>query len=90
MIHITNGIVSLREFSDNDAPRMAELANNPNVSINLRDAFPNPYTLENAKTFIAMVQSLKPAQVFAIEWKGEYLAILGCTKKRMFTESQPK
>ncbi len=44
--------IKLRPLSENDISELAKLANNRNVSINLRDAFPFPYTLQNAKEFI--------------------------------------
>jgi RimJ/RimL family protein N-acetyltransferase len=69
--------IKLRHFSISDAPRLAELANNPKISINLRDAFPSPYTLANAQNFIAMCSAYQPAQVFAIEYNDEYVGNIG-------------
>lgn len=69
--------IQLRQFSISDAPRLAELANNPKISINLRDAFPSPYTLDNAQNFIAMCSAYQPAQVFAIEYNDEYVGNIG-------------
>ena len=60
-----------------DAPRLAELANNEKVSINLRDGFPNPYTLTDAEKFIDIFTKHDPPQVFAIEYNGEYVGNIG-------------
>jgi len=42
----------LRPFIPDDAPSLAELANDLTVWRNLRDGFPHPYTLEHARGFI--------------------------------------
>lgn len=42
----------LRKWDAGDAEDIARFANNPNVARNLRDAFPYPYTLQDAKTYI--------------------------------------
>lgn len=69
--------VTLRPLIINDAPRLAELANNEKVSINLRDGFPNPYTLADAEKFIGMAIKHDPQQIFAIEYNGEYVGNIG-------------
>ncbi|HPT30332.1 MAG TPA: GNAT family protein [Prolixibacteraceae bacterium] len=73
---ITDGMVSLRPFRQEDAPRLAELANNEKIAVNLRDGFPHPYTPEDAEKFIEMALS-KPDQIFAIEYQGEYVGNIG-------------
>lgn len=42
----------LRVWETEDAKSLAQAANNPNIAKNLRNAFPNPYTLEDAIWFI--------------------------------------
>ncbi|HNX79325.1 MAG TPA: GNAT family protein [Prolixibacteraceae bacterium] len=73
---ITDGMVSLRPFRQEDAPRLAELANNEKIAVNLRDGFPHPYTPDDAEKFIEMALS-KPDQIFAIEYQGEYVGNIG-------------
>ncbi len=73
MIIARNGDVALREIEESDIPKLAEYANNEKVSINLRDAFPNPYTIEDAKGFINMVSKQNPKTFFAIEYQGDYV-----------------
>lgn len=41
----------LRHWQEGDAPSIANYANNPKIAANLRDAFPSPYTLADAKAF---------------------------------------
>ncbi len=56
---------------------MAEIANNEKVAVNLRDAFPSPYSVEDAQKFISMCLGQEPYQVFAIEYQGEYVGNVG-------------
>ncbi len=72
MTQLSDGEVTLRPLNTGDIPRLAVLANNENISVNLRDAFPNPYTEEDAKAFIRKVTDSSTMLVFAIEFKGEY------------------
>ncbi|HNZ42820.1 MAG TPA: GNAT family protein [Bacteroidales bacterium] len=72
MIIAKDGDVVLRELTKSDIPKLAEYANNEKVSINLRDAFPSPYTQEDARQFIAMVDRQQPKTFFAIAYKDQY------------------
>lgn len=42
----------LREWKYEDAQQLAEAANNPNIAKNLRNVFPHPYSLEDARQFL--------------------------------------
>ncbi len=59
MKRLESGNVVLREFTSEDKFRIAELANNPKISINLRDGFPNPYSVEDAELFLEKYASLE-------------------------------
>lgn len=58
---------TLRPWKSTDAPSLVKYANNPEIAKNLTDAFPHPYTIENAYAFINMVSEKNPLSVFAIE-----------------------
>ena len=60
----------LRPWSQDDVDSLAEYANNYNIAKNLTNAFPHPYSKEDAKKFIEMVSQHYPVQVFAIEIEG--------------------
>jgi RimJ/RimL family protein N-acetyltransferase len=77
MIRLTDGVVTLRPFRPEDKERLAELANNEKVAVNLRDGFPHPYTLADAEKFLEIAISKKPMQMFAIEFEGEYVGNIG-------------
>jgi ribosomal-protein-alanine N-acetyltransferase len=68
---LVSGNIRLRRFRESDAPRMAELANNPKIGRNLRDGFPYPYTVKDAEGFIK--QFMSHQSFFAIEYNGEYV-----------------
>lgn len=42
----------LRKWRIEDAPDIARAANDPDIAMNLRNSFPHPYSLEDAKWFI--------------------------------------
>lgn len=42
----------LREWQHGDAEAVSQGANNPNIAKNLRNAFPNPYTIEDAEWYV--------------------------------------
>lgn len=44
--------VTLRPWKKEDAEALAMMANNPNIARNLRDVFPHPYSVENARWFV--------------------------------------
>lgn len=68
---LESGNITLRHFRDNDDQRLAELANNEKIGINLRDGFPFPYRIEDARKFIALFKN--HPSYFAIEFNGEYV-----------------
>lgn len=80
MIKITNENVTLREFNSDDKYRLAELANNPKIAINLRDGFPNPYTVADAENFLEKYDEQESSLVLAIEYNGEYVGNIGLHK----------
>lgn len=72
-MELKSGDIILRPLRMSDAERMAELADNEKISRNLRDGFPNPYTLADAVSFLQKFTSQDPVTFFGIEFKGEYV-----------------
>lgn len=54
--------ISLRPWEERDAPSLAFFANEPLLARNLRAGFPSPYTLDDAKAFIAFCHQQDPAE----------------------------
>ena len=52
--------IRLRPWKLEDAPSLQKYANNPAITGNLRDAFPSPYTLEDARFFIQSCRQRDP------------------------------
>lgn len=53
--------ISLRTWEERDAPSLAFFANEPLVAKNLREGFPSPYTIDDAKAYIAFCHQQDPA-----------------------------
>lgn len=80
MIKLTNENVTLREFTPEDKYRLAELANNPKIAVNLRDRFPNPYSVADAEIFLEKLAGQDSALVLAVEFNGVYVGNIGLHK----------
>ena len=61
----------IRPWTDADADALHRHANNRNVSKHLRDRFPYPYGLEQARTFLGWIAAQQAPTVWAIEVDGE-------------------
>lgn len=59
----------LRPWKITDIDSLLENANNPEISKFMTDAFPYPFTAEDAKKFIEYAMSQYPVHFFAIEVK---------------------
>lgn len=67
----------IRDWQVEDAPSVAKYANNRKIWINLRDAFPHPYRLKDAESFISRVNQADPITVFAIANQWEAIGSIG-------------
>jgi RimJ/RimL family protein N-acetyltransferase len=67
----------VRSWRPSDAEAIARHANNWNIWINLRDAFPHPYTMHDARDFIRAVRSRSPETTFAIAVQDEAVGSIG-------------
>ncbi len=77
-IHVKEDLqFRLRPFEDADAEGLALHANDKDIAGNLTNAFPNPYTIENAHQFIAMALSSQPVHIFGIEVNGRIAGGMG-------------
>ena len=63
---LTGSRCTLRPWHSADAEPLAKYANNANIARNLRDRFPHPYTLRDAKAFIQSCAAVRPHLSFAI------------------------
>lgn len=76
-MEIDFGRFTIREWRRGDEESLARHANNFNVARNLRERFPHPYTLEDAKAWIGHVVTEDPVTSFAIVVEGEAAGGIG-------------
>jgi len=68
---------TVRTWHKDDAKTVARWADNPRVARNLRDRFPQPYTVADAKRWIRAAHAIHPPTHFAIEADGEAVGGIG-------------
>lgn len=73
----------LRAWKTEDAKSLAQAANNLNIAKNLRNAFPNPYTLEDAIWFIndSIINAERKQINYAIVVDGQAVGGIGISVK---------
>ena len=70
---------SVRSWDWRDRDAIVKHANNRNVWINLRDRFPHPYTVNDARRWLDMVVGQEPETNFAIAVADEAVGGIGFT-----------
>jgi ribosomal-protein-alanine N-acetyltransferase len=85
-MEINLGHFQVREWRRGDEESLARHANNPNVAHNLRQRFPHPYTLEDAKAWVTHAVSEDPATNFAIVVNGEAAGGIGFERQHDIAE----
>jgi [ribosomal protein S5]-alanine N-acetyltransferase len=67
----------VRSWESRDVDSLVSHANNRNISINLRDRFPSPYTRRDGREFIKMARNMTPESFFAIAVGGDAVGGIG-------------
>ena len=67
----------VRTWRAGDAESIARYANNRKIWMNLRDAFPHPYSVQNARDFIKSLRGRTPETTFTIAVNGEAAGSVG-------------
>jgi [ribosomal protein S5]-alanine N-acetyltransferase len=70
-MHLQLSLCTIRPWRETDAESLALHANDRQVSIHLRDRFPFPYRIEQARTFLGWISKQPAPTVWAIEVNGE-------------------
>ena len=68
---------TVRPWRREDARSIAHWADNPRIARNMRERFPHPYTLGDAKRWIRAVNAADPPTHFVIEVGGEAVGGVG-------------
>jgi [ribosomal protein S5]-alanine N-acetyltransferase len=72
---------TLRDWAMDDVGSLVKYANNPRIAGSMRDAFPSPYTREDAKHFIAIATGPGSNLYLAIDLRGEAVGGIGIHPK---------
>src|SRR5512145_499077 len=67
----------LRPWQEEDAPALARYADNPRIAAAMRDRFPSPYTIDDARRFIAQATGPSGNLFLAIEVRDEAAGGIG-------------
>lgn len=78
-VELRAGCTVVREWQESDAEALVPQANDRRVWLGLRDAFPHPYGIEDARRFITMAREMAPRTFFAIEEAGRLAGGIGYT-----------
>jgi len=76
-MHLKLRTCVVRSWQTSDVDSLERYANNYKIWINLRDAFPHPYTKQHARDFIRSIRNRSPETVFAIALTGEAVGSVG-------------
>jgi ribosomal-protein-alanine N-acetyltransferase len=76
-MHLKLRTCVVRSWQISDVESLGRYANNYKIWINLRDAFPHPYTKQHARDFIRTIRTRTPETVFAIEVNDEAVGSVG-------------
>jgi RimJ/RimL family protein N-acetyltransferase len=79
-VELRAGSTAIRPWQIDDAEPLALQANDREVWLGLRDAFPHPYGIDDAKRFICMARQMSPETFFAIEANGKIAGGIGYTE----------
>src|SRR5437867_6855148 len=67
----------VRSWQASDVESLVAYANNRKIWMNLRDAFPHPYTRHDAREFIRVIRAREPETTFAIAVNGAAVGSIG-------------
>ena len=73
--------MEIRRLNISDAENLSKQANNKKIWDNLRDYIPYPYTIENAREFIARTEKESPALTFGILIEKDLCGVIGLVEK---------
>lgn len=77
MICIPLRTCEIRSWQASDLDSLVEHANNRRIWINLRDAFPHPYTRRDGRAFLRSAMAASPETTFAIAVNGAAAGAIG-------------
>jgi RimJ/RimL family protein N-acetyltransferase len=76
-VELTANSISISPLHYADKERLAKLANNKKIWMNVRDMFPHPYTVSDAERFIESTTQQDPQSTFAIRYNLKLSGVIG-------------
>ncbi len=76
-MEIRIGDCMIRDLQESDAPSISRYANNRKIWMNLRDIFPHPYRITDARKFLTQVMQNEPRAAFAVATEEEAIGTIG-------------
>jgi RimJ/RimL family protein N-acetyltransferase len=76
-VELTLRTCVVRSWRTSDIEPLAGYANNRKIWLNLRDAFPHPYTNRDARDYIRLAKQRTPETAFAIAVQDEAIGSIG-------------
>jgi len=76
-MHLTLPSCDVRSWRESDVDAVARYADNRHIWLNLRDAFPHPYTKRDARKFIRGAVQSTPETLFAMAVNDEAVGAIG-------------
>lgn len=70
--------INLVTWHEGHFHQLYPLANNPKIARNLKDSFPKPYTIHDARFWIEHNQKFNPPRNFGIEYNDTLVGSIGC------------
>jgi ribosomal-protein-alanine N-acetyltransferase len=80
-ISLRAGAVVVRDWREADAAELARQADDRRIWLGLRDVFPHPYTIDDARVFIGLAMGMSPRTFLAIEVDGRVAGGIGYVLK---------
>ena len=77
LMEIPIGGYKLRGWRSGDEAALVKYANNPSIWINLRDRFPHPYTMADAKAWVQLNLERNPVTNLAVATTEEAIGSIG-------------
>lgn len=69
--------IELRKWTIEDLGSLVRYADNEQIAMNMSDAFPSPYTVEDGIKYIDRVSKDDPTKVFAVTFNSEVVGSIG-------------
>jgi RimJ/RimL family protein N-acetyltransferase len=79
-VELRSGSILVRQWEEADVESLSAQANDRAVWLGLRDAFPHPYSLDDARRYIATARQRSRQSSFAIEAAGRLAGGIGYTE----------